>query len=149
MDQNKRSIAKIGRIFILVLLFSLLLVPATVIADLPPRPIPVIVDTDDDDDKDEDPVGAQIHLSGGAGGSSAVVQWLGSDGNWHDVDGWRSTYAGSATWWVAPKDFGTGPFRWVVYNGSASSKTIVAQSESFTLPSGHYQSTQVFAASVQ
>ena len=45
----------------------------------------------------------------------SVVQWQDSSGQWHDVEGWRGyTRHGSKRWWVAPRDFGTGPFRWVV-----------------------------------
>jgi hypothetical protein len=45
------------------------------------------------------------------------------------VDGWRGSLdsSGSLRWWVAAKDFGSGPFRWVV--GEAAS-------EPFNLPAG-------------
>jgi len=63
-----------------------------------------------------------------------VVQWQDSNGNWHDVAGWKSRTAvnGYQSWWVHPKDFGTGPFRWSVYQGQDGS--LVASSEPFTLP---------------
>jgi hypothetical protein len=43
-------------------------------------------------------------------------------GNWHDVE----------AWWVAAKDFGTGPFRWVIYRGQAGE--LLAISQAFYLP---------------
>lgn len=47
----------------------------------------------------------------------AVVQWQDGMGWWHDVDGWRgSTGGGVIAWTVEEKDFGSGPFRWVVYH---------------------------------
>ena len=50
------------------------------------------------------------------GGLWAVVQWQDALKNWHDVEGWRSYLNnGYQLWWVAPKDFNTGPFRWLVY----------------------------------
>src|SRR5688572_5567394 len=51
-------------------------------------------------------------------GLGSVVQWQDGLGNWHDVDSWRSeltwltSYVFFQPWGVAPKDFGTGPFRW-------------------------------------
>lgn len=67
-----------------------------------------------------------------------VVQWQDGLGGWHDVTGWRGNldamddYVGWKVWWVEEDDFGTGPFRWVVYrrrDGEA-----LAHSESFHLP---------------
>ena len=150
MNKSKITMSKVGRLLILIALFSLLFIPMTALADLPPRPIPATTSTsgdDKDDDKDDTPPGAQITLSGGVSGGWAVVQWLGSDGNWHDVEGWRASYGGSLTWYVAGKDFGTGPFRWAVYDQPGG--TIISQSESFNLPSEANQVLQVFAASVQ
>ncbi len=63
-----------------------------------------------------DSAGAYIELQSGAsqGKGWAVVQWQDSAGTWHDVEGWRGEMDanGSQRWWVAAKDFGTGPFRW-------------------------------------
>jgi hypothetical protein len=49
-------------------------------------------------------------------GAWSVVQWQDINGDWQDVDGWRGTLDGSGQrrWWVAAKDFGSGPFRWAV-----------------------------------
>ena len=49
-------------------------------------------------------------------------------GAWHDAEGWRGeldevltgdggVFVGHKTWWVAKSDLGTGPFRWLVYEG--------------------------------
>ncbi len=53
---------------------------------------------------------------------------------WHDVEGWRSVLGsgGYQRWTVEAKDFGTGPFRWVVYQSPGGS--LIAASEPFTLP---------------
>jgi hypothetical protein len=68
----------------------------------------------------------------------AVVQWQDSGQGWHDVDGWRGYLpagvpAGTGVkWWVSPKDFGSGPFRWLIADGCSSATAV---SESFSLPS--------------
>ena len=57
-------------------------------------------------------------IPAGAGGLRAVVQWLGRDGNWYSVEGWQSLNVQPGellAWWVAPKDFGGGPFRWAYF----------------------------------
>ncbi len=62
------------------------------------------------------------------------MQWQDSNGDWHDVAGWQGSLTpdGRRRWWVAPKDFGTGPFRWVVYAGRGGST--LGTSASFSLP---------------
>ncbi|MBN1814245.1 MAG: hypothetical protein JXA14_20570 [Anaerolineae bacterium] len=73
-----------------------------------------------------------------------VVQWQDAWGDWHVVEGWQGelddvavddagVVSGQKTWWVAEKDFGTGPFRWVVTRGKGG--TLLAASKSFGLPS--------------
>jgi hypothetical protein len=63
----------------------------------------------------------------------SIVQWQGTDGRWHNVDGWRREITGGAiSWAVAEKDFGTGPFRWLVFNSDSGRP--LAISESFFLP---------------
>ena len=55
-----------------------------------------------------------------------------------DVEGWQGTFDDAQTggrtkqWWVAEKDFGTGPFRWLVYQEQGG--PMLAASESFDLP---------------
>jgi hypothetical protein len=62
-----------------------------------------------------------------------VVQWQDTGGGWHDVQGWQGWLDGeSKTWWVAPKDLGTGPFRWVVYRGRCGG--VAGASGPFHLP---------------
>jgi hypothetical protein len=96
---------------------------AVVRADLPPRepPTPVTPPTGDDGEDDSGPPpGATIELQAQPvrAGMWAVVQWQDSSGNWHDVAGWRGEIADSSRWWVEAKDFGKGPFRWVVKDGA-------------------------------
>lgn len=73
-----------------------------------------------------------------------VVQWQDEDGVWHDVEGWRGGFhrfdvdadgsaVGITTWWLAEKDFGAGPFRWIVYRDADRAQRLVT-GESFTLP---------------
>ena len=63
-----------------------------------------------------------------------VVQWQDGLGGWHDVEGWQGTLVdGWQIWWVARRDFGTGPFRWVVYQDSTKG-ALLAVSQSFNLP---------------
>ncbi len=98
--------------------------------DLPPRPpvptaeppVPVVT-------------GAFIRLetTPAAAGLSTGLQWRDLFGRWHDVDGWRGETEpdGSKLWWVAPRDLGSGPFRWLVID--AKGKTL-GSSAPFDLP---------------
>jgi hypothetical protein len=62
-----------------------------------------------------------------------LIQWQDARGQWHDVDGWQGTVDGNIqVWWVAPRDFSKGPFRWQVYQGLGGQ--LLATSESFSLP---------------
>ncbi len=64
-------------------------------------------------------------------GAMAVVQWQDSQQQWLDVPGWRSMLGARVSrWWVSPRDFGAGPFRWIILRD----KTLIAQSQPFTLP---------------
>lgn len=102
-------------------------------ATLPPRENPT-PQQDDDDDDDSGPVGAhiQLQMETAPAGAWGVVQWLGDDGNWHDVEGWQGPAPANSRWWVAAKDFNTGPFRWAVKNGPGGE--LIGTSEPFTLP---------------
>ena len=63
----------------------------------------------------------------------ALVQWQGPKGEWHDVEGWQSVLTSpNITWWVAPADFGKGPFRWALYCVNRTQPNYV--SERFWLP---------------
>ena len=72
-----------------------------------------------------------------------VVQWQDDKGIWRNVEGWQGTLdgvetqedgeaVGWKTWWVAERDLGTGPFRWVIYEGKGGRRLV--QSEPFDLP---------------
>jgi hypothetical protein len=82
-------------------------------------------------------VGAiRLEAAGAPATAWTVVQWQDALGGWHDVQGWQGDLdeGQEKVWWVLEKDFGTGPFRWVVMarKGGAAWKT----SEAFTLPDG-------------
>jgi len=99
-------------------------------ADLPPRPTPTAVPM-----PSSTPQGARIVLQTLQTQAEmwTVVQWQDINGDWHNVDGWRgSSVDGSVQWWVAQKDFGTGPFRWAVY--SSEEGELSAASETFHMP---------------
>ena len=94
-------------------------------------------DNDDDDDGGTRPLMTSIVLQvqPPQGGLWTVVQWEDSGGNWHDVEGWRGELGTSGTrvWQVVSKDFGTGPFRWALFQGQDG--RLVTASQSFRLPS--------------
>ena len=100
--------------------------------NLPATPTPIPDKSDDDDDAPIAHIDLQVVPAQAAGWS--VVQWQGSDDNWHDVEGWRGSLSagGMRRWAVESKDFGSGPFRWVVMAGQSGS--IIGTSESFHLP---------------
>lgn len=102
--------------------------------ELPNRNTPTPSRHDDDDD--DTPLGAYIELkvTGAPPEAWSVVQWQDSAGGWHAVEGWQSELNANGTtrWWVAAKDFGTGPFRWVVTAGI--DKPTLTNSQAFTLP---------------
>lgn len=104
--------------------------------DLPPRNPPVQNENDDDDDDSgpSAPVGAYIVLQAGSAAPEAwaVVQWQDSSGGWQEVEGWRGPLSSHNLWWVAAKDFGSGPFRWVILNGPQGQ--VLAASSPFDLP---------------
>jgi hypothetical protein len=120
--------------------------PAQAGPGLPPRETPTPARSGDDDDDDAgsaSPVGAYISLQAGGvpAGAWSVVQWQDSAGNWHEVEGWRGSAANSSRWWVHPKDFGTGPFRWLVTTEPGG--TVLKVSEPLSLPSGANETTLV------
>ena len=139
-------------IFVLVVLAWA--TPDTV-AQGPPLPTPTNVSSgggsggggsdNDDDDDDHRPIGAYIALQVQPASSElwTVVQWQDSAGGWHDVEGWRGTLdsSGYRRWWVAAKDFNTGPFWWVVKRGANG--PVVGTSDPFTLPGQANSTLQV------
>ena len=111
-------------------------------ADLPPRP--TLPPVEEDEDEPTRPLVAPLILSTDPNRSDlwSVVQWQGAAGNWHDVAGWRGVVdKGRTIWWVEQKDFGKGPFRWVIQQGEDG--PVVATSALFTLPSQPQQALVV------
>jgi len=127
----------VGRSLALTLLVGMILFPLLVSAGptLPPRnPPPADAPPpSDDDDDDGGPLIAHIVLQSAASGWG-VVQWQNSAGGWEDVEGWQGSVSTNSRWAVLAKDFGTGPFRWVVKSGPGGS--IVSESAPFDLPGG-------------
>jgi len=106
-------------IALVLLLITGMMATAQAAEGLPDRNPPAPQDAGGDD---SGPIGTYIELVAPAhAGAWSVVQWQDSAGNWHDVEGWRGTLdnRGVRRWWVAAKDFGTGPFRWVVEGAGA------------------------------
>ena len=101
-------------------------------ADLPERPTPVAAKKDRDKD-DKKVAGAHIQLQANGFNGWSEVQWQDSDENWQMVEGWQGYLEdGAIMWWVHPKDFNNGPFRWVIYEQPGGALT--AMSETFALP---------------
>ena len=123
---------------LLVIGVGLTTVPALANGGLPDRNPPP--PGDDGGRNDSGPLGTHIELVAPEhAGAWSVVQWQDSAGNWHDVEGWRGTLdsQGYIRWWVDAKDFGTGPFRWVISGGDSVS---VADEWSTGESSGLFQS---------
>jgi hypothetical protein len=64
------------------------------------------------------------------------VQWQDPQGDWHNVDNWLIPFdqsqLGYTVNWVDPEDFGTGPFRWVLFDKQGGE--VIAASDSFMFP---------------
>lgn len=126
------------------------------LADLPPRPTAVPTSTplpSPTPSSPPEPEGATLalHAAFPEGWDFGVVdwrapwtavQWQDAVGDWHTVEGWQGSfdhvlpegdrYFGLKTWWVAPRDLGTGTFRWVVYAERGGAPLVT--SDPFTLP---------------
>jgi hypothetical protein len=103
-----------------------------------------------------------LHAPGAPAGAWVGVQWRGQGGTWTDVEGWQAPLdttntvtnnaAGDAVdgaaadaetttatpfkqWAVFERDYGRGPFRWVI--SSARGGTVLATSPNFFLPTGN------------
>jgi hypothetical protein len=113
-----RARALLGTLLLIWIAGIILVCPVQAGPELPPRDptFPTQDDNDDDDDSSSTPVGAYIILQADtvSPGAWAVVQWQDSSGGWHDVEGWRGPLSSNNLWWVAAKDFGSGPFRWAL-----------------------------------
>jgi hypothetical protein len=141
---HKKDYSLIGFTFIVLLigiLAWLALLAPVVEAGLPVRDTPTPVPSENGDGdraKDSGSIGAWIELQtqNAPAGAWSVVQWQNSNGNWENVDGWQGTLDsnGLRRWWAAEKDFGDGPFRWVVTQGKGG--PVLGTSQSFYLPAG-------------
>jgi len=126
----------IGLAFVLLMALS-----PVAMAGLPPRPTATPIPASKSDSRA--PQGAHIVLITQPG-QWTVVQWQDVNGDWQDVEGWRGTAdGGRVEWWVAQKDFGTGPFRWAV--GQSADGGITSASEPFHLPAAPNETLTVTA----
>jgi len=132
-QQWQRQTLRLIFLSLLLGLFIGTLAPATpAYADLPPRPM---LPPEEDDDELARPVVAPLILSTDPNRNDlwSVVQWQDAQGGWQDVTGWRGTVVkGRTIWWVEQKDFGKGPYRWVVLQGEGGA--LMATSQPFNLP---------------
>jgi len=88
----------------------------------------------------------ELRVPSAPAGLWTVVQWQDGLGGWHDVEGWQGTLVdGWQIWWVARRDFGTGPFRWIVYQDPTKG-ALLAVSQSFNLPTSDGDLVRVAAS---
>jgi hypothetical protein len=81
----------------------------------------------------EQPARIRLVVDAQYDGAWSLVQWQGGQGDWHDVGGWLGEIEnGQVQWRVLPKDYDTGPFRWIVLDQPGGK--VLAVSASFTLP---------------
>lgn len=83
-----------------------------------------------------------VNVPGAPEGAWVGVQWQDRQGAWQNVEAWQGpleaaeeTGVASKVWGVYPKDFGRGPFRWVVYTQQGGE--VLGTSQSFNLPQGN------------
>ena len=120
LDRYVKLIRFVLGVCVLVIVCLMMGLPALTLAAplatpvLPPRPTPRSTPT-----TQASPPGAYIALQvlSAPTGLWTRVQWQDGWGDWHDVEGWQGTLdtADEKVWWVAPKDFGGGPYRWAIY----------------------------------
>ena len=138
----------------LILLAAMLLTSPATSAAQPGAPavLPTRVDTPPPISRakrEPPPVGAWIELRMACQPSCAVlpwqemwtvVQWQDGLGRWHDVEGWQGKMEviggdqATRSWWVDHKDFGAGPFRWLICQENCHNP--LGASASFYLPDG-------------
>jgi RimJ/RimL family protein N-acetyltransferase len=156
ISKTQRSLGWVGLVTIVVCLLCLSAwspPPAQSDPNLPTRhPTITLQPSDGDDklssdrdDKDDKPVGAHIELQVSAAPPDAwtVVQWRDDQGHWHDVEGWRGELdtVDRKVWWVAQREFRSGPFRWVLYASRGGSP--LGSSHAFYLPKAPNQTVSV------
>lgn len=129
-----------------IAIFSTTMTPSAVAAqDLPPRPTVVpTATTQPAVVPDSAFVGGTIRLSLAdetmpTAGLWTAIQWQDANDGWHTVEGWQGAFdpLGVVIWWVAPRDLGTGPFRWQLF--TAEDGDLLANSDPFTLPASTAQ----------
>lgn len=141
MKNNTRIFYFVSILVAVIILWQTPQLVDTAVADLPPRPTVEPTPTSEPSENERRP-GATIELHAPAAPADTwtVVQWRDAQGDWHDVDGWQGYLddgEGVKRWWVAPADFQTGPFRWVLAEtrGGEVQETSVA----FDLPQRSHQ----------
>jgi hypothetical protein len=138
MTRQTRFIIAIG-LLVTVALFSGVLF-GTPSASAAPPPRPTLTPTPLAATFPGNPFGSYIELRLPTDNVNlwTAVQWQDSQGGWHDVENWRgildeiNQHKGDKLWWVYPRDYGKGPFRWQVYQSPGGK--ILATSRSFNLP---------------
>jgi len=120
LDRYVKLIRFVLGVCVLVIVCLMMGLPASTLAAplatpvLPPRPTPRSTST-----TQPSLPGAYIELRvlSAPTGLWTKVQWQDGWGDWHDVEGWQGTLdtPDEKVWWVAPKDFGGGPYRWAIY----------------------------------
>ena len=144
---------------IMVMLAMVLMAFTTAVSDtLPPRPTltptPIIIveATPTPLGETDEPAGPmvggtiQLRTDNPTNGLWTAVQWQDGHGDWHTVTGWQGGFDafGYVTWWVAPEDLATGPFRWQLLAGEEGE--VLAVSQPFYLPASSGQQVVVYIA---
>lgn len=142
--RRRRLTVSIGALIMVALALSYVFAPTDVGA-LPPRPTPAITPTHTPTPthtlprtpKPTPPLLRLSHIrllvTPAQEGLWSVVEWQGANGAWHVVEGWQGTVdAGAKRWAVYERNFGEGPFRWVIYDSPTG--RVKGVSAPFTLP---------------
>lgn len=125
LTENHRWLRRLGvGALIVAAIAGFSLRMAAPVAALPPRPTPAITPiatlTPSPQPSRSQPAPLllshiRLTVTPAQDGLWTIVEWQGGDGAWHVVEGWQgATRAGSKRWAVFERNFGEGPFRWVV-----------------------------------
>lgn len=141
----RRVVPVLSGALLLAILFVLpdLWGASAAVAALPPRPTPAVTPLPTPtplpapvrrQPAEPAPLGhILLTVTPAAEGLWTVVEWQGADGVWHPVAGWQGMLvAGRQRWAVFERNFGQGPFRWVVYG--AVDGEVRGVSATFMLP---------------
>lgn len=141
MKTHLQYLCFIGGAMLALTILAWAILPAPTVqagTGLPPQATPTPTHTEKKEHTRENRAGAYIELqTAPIAASWGVVQWQDSAGGWHAVEGWQGTLPASSRWWVHPKDFGTGPFRWAVFDAPGGG--MLAASRPFQLPNAANQ----------